>query len=77
MTPGHFVFPDQLIDYTFGRPSSFFEDEFDFSRHVDFTSPYCSHLHQHLVETAQELGLDFSDDATYGVSQGPRFEDYC
>lgn len=74
MTPGHFVFPDQLIDYTYGRPSSFSEDEFDFSQHVDFTYPYSAQLHQLLVNAAQELGLDFSDNATYGVSQGSRFE---
>lgn len=74
MTPGHFVFPDQIIDYTYARPSSFFEDDFDFSRHIDFTHPYCQHIHKLLIEVAQNLGLDFSDDATYGVTQGPRFE---
>lgn len=74
MTPGHFAFPDQLIDYTYGRPNSLYEDNFDFSRHVDFTYPYCSEIHRILVDSAQTLGLDFSDDATYGVSQGPRFE---
>jgi 5'-methylthioinosine phosphorylase len=74
MTPGHFVFPDQLIDYTYGRPSSVYEDNFDVSRHVDFTYPYCGKIHRILVDSAQALGLNFSDDATYGVSQGPRFE---
>ncbi len=74
MTPGHFVFPDQLIDYTVNRPSSFYEDEFGFHRHIDFTYPYCPVLHDILVNCAQILGLDFSDDATYGVTQGPRFE---
>ncbi|MBB71973.1 MAG: 5'-methylthioadenosine phosphorylase [Legionellales bacterium] len=74
MTAGHFVFPDQLIDYTYGRANTFFEDEFDFSRHVDFTHPYCPDLHRLLVDAAEELGLDYTDDATYGVTQGPRFE---
>lgn len=74
MAPGHFVFPDQLIDYTVSRPSSFYEDDFDFNRHIDFTYPYCSVLHGHLVNAAEQLGLYFSDDATYGVTQGPRFE---
>jgi len=74
MTPGHFAFPDQLIDYTYNRPATFFEDDFNFNRHIDFTYPYCRQLHSKLVDAAQELGLNFSDDATYAVTQGPRFE---
>lgn len=74
MAPGHFVFPDQLIDYTYGRANSFFDEDFDFDSHIDFTYPYCRQLHECLVESAQSLGLDYSDDATYGVTQGPRFE---
>lgn len=74
MTPGHFAFPDQLIDYTHNRPSTFYDDDFNFSRHLDFTYPYCRDLHAKLVDAAQELNFDFSDDATYAVTQGPRFE---
>ncbi|MFN7096972.1 MAG: S-methyl-5'-thioinosine phosphorylase [Gammaproteobacteria bacterium] len=74
MVPGHFVFPDQLIDYTYNRPSTCFEDNFDYTKHIDFTYPYCPKLHRLLIEAAQELALDFTDDATYGVTQGPRFE---
>ncbi len=74
MTPGHFVFPDQLIDYTHGRPSTFFEDDFNFSRHIDFNYPYCPSLHKLLVSSAQELNLSYSDDAVYAVVQGPRLE---
>jgi 5'-methylthioinosine phosphorylase len=74
MTPGHFAFPDQLIDYTTNRPSTFYDNDFNFARHIDFTYPYCRELHTTLVDAAQELNLDFSDNATYGVTQGPRFE---
>ncbi|NNM58462.1 MAG: S-methyl-5'-thioinosine phosphorylase [Legionellales bacterium] len=74
MVPGHFVFPDQLIDYTYDRPSTCYEDNFDYTKHIDFTYPYCPLLHRMLVEAAQELALDFTDDATYGATQGPRFE---
>lgn len=74
MTPGHLAFPDQLIDYTYNRPATFYDDDFNFSRHLDFTYPYCRDLHMTLVDAAQELNLDFSDAATYAVTQGPRFE---
>ncbi len=74
MTPGHFVFPDQLIDYTHNRPNTFFEDDFDHSRHIDFTYPYCNDMRKAFIHSAQLLDLDYSDDATYAVTQGPRFE---
>ena len=74
MTPGHFVFPDQLIDYTHGRPSTFFENDFNISRHLDFNYPYSTALHKVFVNAAQKLNLAYSDDAIYGVVQGPRFE---
>lgn len=73
MTTGHFVFPDQIIDYTYGRPSTCFE-EFDVSQHIDFTYPYDNDLRAKFIEAAQELHLDYTDDATYAVTQGPRFE---
>ena len=74
MVPGHFVFPNQLIDYTFNRASTCFEEDFDYNRHIDFTYPYCPDLHRLFIEAAQDLSLNFTDDATYGVTQGPRFE---
>ncbi len=74
MTPGHFVFPDQLIDYTYGRANTYFEDDFSFAKHLDFTYPYCPKLHKVLIESAQAMDLKFTDDATYGVTQGPRYE---
>lgn len=74
MTPGHFVFPDQLIDYTWGRANTCFENDFNTARHIDFTYPYTEELRQKFIEAAQEMHLDYSDDATYAVTQGPRFE---
>lgn len=74
MTPGYFVFPDQLIDYTYGRTNSFFLDDFSVDKHIDFTHPYCHELRNAFIQAAQALHLNYSDDATYGVTQGPRFE---
>jgi 5'-methylthioinosine phosphorylase len=74
MTPGHFVFPNQLVDYTVDRANTCFEDDFNLSRHIDFTYPYTQSLRQSFIEAAQEMHLDYTDDATYAVTQGPRFE---
>ena len=37
MGPAHIVIPDQLIDYTWGRASTFFEGELEEVTHIDFT----------------------------------------
>ena len=36
---GSIVIPDQLIDYTYGRATSFFDQD-DQPRHIDFTDPF-------------------------------------
>jgi 5'-methylthioinosine phosphorylase len=72
--PTRLVFPDQLIDYTWGREHTFAGDSQEPFRHIDFTLPISGRLHQELLEHAAELGLDFLGAGTYGVTQGPRLE---
>jgi 5'-methylthioinosine phosphorylase len=43
-------------------------------QHVTFTEPFDATGRQHLIDCANELGLDFVSDGTYGVTQGPRLE---
>ena len=73
MTPGRIAFPDQIIDYTWSRNSTYFEDNEDV-RHVDFTYPYCDEVRSLLIEGALKAGLDPVIDGTYGATQGPRLE---
>ena len=72
--PTRLVIPDQVIDYTWGRPSTFFEEDLDEVVHVDFTRPYDPELRQHLIEAAAALSLDVVRHGTYGATQGPRLE---
>ena len=66
------VFPDQIIDYTFGRQHTFFEDEI---RHIDFTYPYDRSLRQSLLASAERLaGCVIHAKGVYGCTQGPRLE---
>ncbi|GAB4348448.1 MAG: S-methyl-5'-thioinosine phosphorylase [Gammaproteobacteria bacterium] len=74
MSPGRLVFPNQVIDYTWGRPSTFFETDLSAVTHIDFTYPYTESLRQCLIEGARENGLDAVEDGTYGATQGPRLE---
>jgi 5'-deoxy-5'-methylthioadenosine phosphorylase len=74
MGPLVLVIPDQIIDYTYDRPHTFFEQDLTEVTHIDFTYPYCEELRQRLLASAQELGEPVISRGTYGATQGPRLE---
>ena len=66
--------PDQLIDYTWGRVSTFCEEEGTDVLHVDFGDPYTPSLRTQLLDAARAAGVDVVDGGCYGATQGPRLE---
>ena len=74
LKPGDIVIPHQIIDYTWGRKSTYHEGCGVAVRHVDFTDPYDPALRQQLIEAAARAGMTVSDAAVYAVTQGPRLE---
>ncbi|RRQ24730.1 S-methyl-5'-thioinosine phosphorylase [Guyparkeria sp. SCN-R1] len=74
MGPGALVVPDQLIDYTWGRPSTYYEGDLDSVTHVDFTYPYDASLREAFLSAGRALDLPMVDGGTYGATQGPRLE---
>ncbi|MBK5931686.1 S-methyl-5'-thioinosine phosphorylase [Halochromatium salexigens] len=72
--PGVLCVPDQLIDYTYERAHSVFDDEGAGVEHVEFTQPYDDALRRALLAAAADAGIALRDGGTYGVSQGPRLE---
>ena len=74
LKPGDIVIPHQLIDYSWGRKSTYHEGCGVAVRHVDFTDPYDPALRQKLIEAAARAGVAVSDAAVYAVTQGPRLE---
>ena len=74
MTTGTLVVPDQLIDYTFGRETSYYDGEASELRHIDFTSPYCPRLRARILTAAASRGIAHRAGGTYGITQGPRLE---
>lgn len=74
-TPGTVVIPDQLIDYTQGRESSFSDASAENWHHVDFSQPYDEGLRQALIKGAASIkDLICIEQGCYGAMQGPRFE---
>lgn len=75
MTPGRIVVPHQIVDYSWGRAHTFYDDPAgDELDHIDFTDPYAPMLRQALIRAADELGLAPASQAVHGVTQGPRLE---
>ncbi len=72
MAPAHIAIPDQIIDYSYGRLHTFFDDEV--VQHIDFTYPYNQHLRARLISAAAKANIKISPLGTYGCTQGPRLE---
>ena len=69
--PGDFVIPDQFIDLTKGRKSTFFGD--GLVAHVSFADPVCPVLSSLLYEAASRLGYRVHRGGTYLCIEGPQF----
>ena len=72
--PGVIMIPDQVIDYTWSRAHTLFEEDLDAVTHIDFTEPYCEELRQVLLAAAGRAGIAVLANGTYGATQGPRLE---
>ena len=68
------VVPDQLIDYTHGRATSFCDTQGAQVRHIDFSEPYTASLRRELLAAGESTGIAMIDGGCYGATQGPRLE---
>ena len=69
--PGHLIFPDQFIDRTTKRKSTFFEGHE--VCHISMADPFCKKLREKLSQAAQRLGLEYHGEGTIITIEGPRF----
>ncbi len=74
LEPGALVVPDQIIDYTHGRASTFFDGVDQPLDHVDFTQPFCATMRGRLLRAGADAGERLRDGGVYGATQGPRLE---
>ncbi|MCE7744512.1 MAG: S-methyl-5'-thioadenosine phosphorylase [Candidatus Heimdallarchaeota archaeon] len=84
IAPGNFVVPDQFIDFTIGRPKTFFDGKFETTLyssekrsgviHVDLTNPYCPDIRKVIATTGKKLKMDIQEKGVYVCTEGPRFE---
>jgi 5'-methylthioinosine phosphorylase len=72
LLPGELAVPDQLIDYTHGRVSTF-GGAGEPVRHIEFGEPFSPVLRGRIAAAAVACGFPVRA-GTYGVTQGPRLE---
>ncbi len=71
IAPGHIVIPDQFIDNTKKRASTFFGD--GIVAHVSMADPVCSNLSQVLFHASLDEGATVHMGGTYICIEGPQF----
>ena len=69
--PGNMVIPDQFIDRTVGRPSTFFSN--GIVGHISFADPVCPRLSDILFQAGKEIGTTVQKGGTYLCIEGPQF----
>ncbi len=81
--PGSIVIPNQFIDMTKRRDSTFFNGELKPEAglirspsvfHVDVTKPFCSELNKIIYQTCIKFGVKPVNGGVYVCTEGPRFE---
>jgi len=68
--PGYLVFPNQFIDFTKKRRSTFFDKEL---KHTPMSEPFDKNLRSLLSKTCKELNFPYRNKATIITIEGPRF----
>jgi 5'-methylthioadenosine phosphorylase len=74
LAPGTIIVPDQIIDYTHGRDSTFFDNRDSRYLNADFTLPYSQKLRSRILESARTVKQPCVDGGVYAATQGPRLD---
>lgn len=71
---GDIVIPDQLIDFTRHRKTTFFEEfEPGKMKHIPMADPFDKSLRELLISSASKIGISVHDKGTVITIEGPRF----
>ena len=71
LKPGHLLVPDQIIDRTRGRVSTFFNN--GIVAHIQFAEPFCQDLSEVVYKAAKEAGAVVHKGGTFIAMEGPAF----
>jgi 5'-methylthioadenosine phosphorylase len=71
IAPGHLVVPDQFIDLTKRRVSTYFDE--GLVSHIAFADPVCDHTAEALASAGERAGGKVHRGGTYVCIEGPAF----
>ena len=71
LPPGTFVLPDQFVDLTKRRPTTFYDR--GKVMHVSLADPFCPVLLEAAQNAGRAIGRPFAEGKTYVCVEGPRF----
>ncbi|WP_103354122.1 S-methyl-5'-thioadenosine phosphorylase [Amycolatopsis sp. CA-128772] len=72
LRPGELVVPDQLVDFTKGRTSTFFDR--GLVAHLPFAEPFCPRLRRQVLTAVSTVpGVASHGSGTYLCIEGPQF----
>lgn len=74
MPPASLTVLSDFLDFTSGRPHSFFDGGKSGLAHTAMDEPYCPSLGQRMLSLAPEFGLELRPGVVYVATNGPRFE---
>jgi len=74
LKPRDIVLPTQVIDYSHGRESSFFDGRQKPLAHIDFSHPFDEKVLATVQQCAVSESIALVTQGVYGVTQGPRLE---
>lgn len=69
--PLDMIVPNQIIDRTKNRISTFFSD--GIVAHISFADPFCKQLSARVVQAVENAGATIHEGGTYIVIEGPAF----
>lgn len=72
--PGQLVVLSDMLDYTQGRKNTYYEGPDYPIVYTDMSEPFDGATRDHLICSAQGLGIDLIQDAVYACTDGPRLE---
>lgn len=74
LAPGTLVLPDQIMDYTHGRDSTYFDSRNISYSNIDFSQPYSRSMRSRILRSAALVGQPCMDGGVYAATQGPRLD---
>ncbi len=72
LTTGQIIIPHDMIDMTYNRSHTFYENEKKPFIHTEFDTPYSASLRQKIQATLSKLNIPYQSEAIYTCLQGPR-----